>query len=100
MAMNNLAWLQQWYLSNCNGDWKHGLGISIDTLDNPGWSVKISLIGTYAENIRTPGLKREADDSDWVHCSISEKEFSGYGGPGNLEEILHIFRTLVEEAEK
>ena len=41
-----LTQLQQWYLSNCNGDWEHTYGVSIGTLDNPGWSVKIELTGT------------------------------------------------------
>ena len=42
--------LQDWYLAQCNGDWEHEFGIKIDTLDNPGWSVVIDLLGTNYEN--------------------------------------------------
>ena len=32
---STLTWLQAWYMSNCNGDWEHGYGVSVRTLDNP-----------------------------------------------------------------
>lgn len=30
---DDLIWLQSWYLSNCDGEWEHGYGVAIDTLD-------------------------------------------------------------------
>jgi hypothetical protein len=42
--------IQNWYTSQCDGDWEHGSGIKIDTLDNPGWTVKINLEDTDIEN--------------------------------------------------
>jgi len=98
--MSNLIWVQKWYLFNCDGDWEHGYGVRIDTLDNPGWSVKINLNGTQAEGLTTEPIQRKTTDTDWVHCSISNKEFQGAGGPENLDEILQIFRALVEAAGK
>jgi hypothetical protein len=44
--MENTAWLAEWYIKNCNGDWEHQYGVKIETLDNPGWHVEIDLIGT------------------------------------------------------
>jgi hypothetical protein len=41
-----LAELQRWYLDQCDGDWEHAYGITIDTLDNPGWSLRIDLTET------------------------------------------------------
>ena len=38
------TWLQAWYVSQCDGDWEHQNGISISTLDNPGWEVPIDLV--------------------------------------------------------
>ena len=36
--MNNIIdWLQNWTMSQIDGDWEHELGISIRMLDNPGW---------------------------------------------------------------
>ena len=33
-------WLQEWAMSQVDGDWEHELGISISMLDNPGWIFK------------------------------------------------------------
>jgi len=35
---NELKWLQQWYSEHCDGAWEHGFGITIETIDNPGWA--------------------------------------------------------------
>ncbi|UCH44768.1 MAG: hypothetical protein JSV11_10785 [Nitrospiraceae bacterium] len=43
--MNNFDRLNRWYINQCNGDWEHQYGIVIETLDNPGWRVKIDLTG-------------------------------------------------------
>jgi len=98
--MTNLAWLQQWYLPNCNGEWEHQGGIYVNTIDNPGWSVKINLRGTRWEHLKTSPVVREASETDWVHYSIGNHEFNGVGGPENLEELVQIFRDLVKEAVK
>ncbi|NGX42844.1 MAG: hypothetical protein K940chlam7_01132 [Chlamydiae bacterium] len=41
--MDNLDWLMQWFKSQCDGDWEHEYGITLGTLDNPGWRLSISL---------------------------------------------------------
>jgi hypothetical protein len=46
MFDNNFLWLLKWYKSHCNGDWEHGRGIHLDTIDNPGWSLSINLEDT------------------------------------------------------
>jgi len=90
--MDNLLWLQDWYSSRCNGDWEHQQGISIQTLDNPGWDVKIELIGTEQENIPFQTIERKGDE-DWITCKVKDNQFLGIGGKKNLDEILQIFRT-------
>jgi hypothetical protein len=45
-AMSTLAQLQTWYSHQCNGEWEHSSGVIIQSCDNPGWWVKINLIGT------------------------------------------------------
>jgi len=47
--MDELRELQDWYLSQCDGDWEHQNGINIVSLDNPGWTVDIAL----AESLRS-----------------------------------------------
>ncbi len=44
--MGTLKWIQQWYYEQCDDDWEHQFGIFIETIDNPGWSVKISIENT------------------------------------------------------
>jgi len=41
-----LTWLQAWYPVQCDGDWEHEFGVRVETLDNPGWSLRIDLDGT------------------------------------------------------
>lgn len=50
MMSDDLAWLLEWFAAQCDGDWEHEYGIRIGTLDNPGWRIRISLIGTELEN--------------------------------------------------
>lgn len=39
--------IQSWFAERCNGEWEHEFGITIETLDNPGWRVRIDLAGTH-----------------------------------------------------
>ena len=48
--MELLLKLQKWYASQCDGHWEHSSGITIESMDNPGWWVKINLKGTSLEN--------------------------------------------------
>jgi Immunity protein 53 len=33
-------------LGHCDGDWEHSSGVSIGTIDNPGWSLDVELAET------------------------------------------------------
>jgi hypothetical protein len=90
-----ILWLQNWYFSNCDGDWEHCYGIKISTLDNPGWYVEINLQETEFENIECSVIQIERSDNDWVHCKIKENIFIGAGGPNNLIEIITLFKEWV-----
>jgi hypothetical protein len=90
--MNVLKWLENWYSENCDGDWEHGYGVKIDTLDNPGWAIDIHLDGTLLEGKDFQIIKIDRTDMDWVYCNVSDKIFKGRGGVRNLEELLVIFQ--------
>jgi len=47
--VDELEWLEQWYAAQCVGDWAEDRGVKIDTLDNPGWLLKVDLRGTDLE---------------------------------------------------
>lgn len=96
--MDILIWLQKWYYSNCNEDWEHQFGIHIDTLDNPGWRIKISLIETELESIAFERIEIERNDNDWYQIWVSEGVFEAAGGPKNLLEMLEVFRKWATDS--
>lgn len=69
--MNDITWLEAWYQQNCDGYWEHSYGIEIETLDNPGWHVKIDLSKTDYVNLKAEELKEDTDDDNWIRCSIT-----------------------------
>ncbi|MGR8981885.1 MAG: immunity 53 family protein [Gammaproteobacteria bacterium] len=93
-----LTWTQTWFLSQCNEVWEHTYGVKIDTLDNPGWSVVIDLVGTKLEGTSIEAISLNRTEEDWVNCSVSNNQYKGYGGPQNLVEILSTFRQWAESA--
>lgn len=95
-APGTLTWLQAWYAAQCDGVWEHGYGISIETLDNPGWSLKIGLRGIPIAG--TPFVDREVHrgEHDWIVLQLAGEEFRGSCGPLNLGEVIHEFRLWAE----
>ena len=106
---DDLKWLQQWYLAQCDGEWEHAWGLTMETLDNPGWSVKICVEGTDLASAPFPPVKTEISETDWIRCRVVERKnervpytepnyrrFEGFGGALNLSDIIGIFRAWVE----
>lgn len=89
--------LQNWYIEQCNGDWEHSYGITIGTLDNPGWSLTVDLRETGLQNqtFATREHDKTADDlnqdGDWFVCRVEEQRFLAHCGPRKLEEVISIF---------
>ena len=92
--MNSVEFMQKWFASQCNGDWEHDVGITIETLDNPGWRVSVNLKGTSLEDASFDLVDEERTDEDWVICRIEDGCFEGFGGVGNLMEILEVFQRF------
>ncbi|MBW2519877.1 MAG: immunity 53 family protein [Deltaproteobacteria bacterium] len=101
--MNILSKLQDWYFSQCDEDWEHEFGVTIDTLDNPGWRVIIYLTNTNLESsVFAPieyglGVNSEPDGNNWLVCKVEDNQFKGHGGPFKLEEIIEIFLDWADE---
>jgi hypothetical protein len=102
-----VGWLQQWYRTQCDGDWEHHAGITITSLDNPGWLVRIQLRGTALEHqpfgmiargTLDDGWVQNPADETWLYCRVvthdptAEPIFSGASGPLGLADILRVFR--------
>src|SRR5436190_23862702 len=101
--MDELTWLEKWFLSNCNGDWEHADGVRIETLDNPGWTLRINISGTKLEKESFKEIELERDKNNWLKCWVEKDSvtgsilFRGVGGPLNLNEILKTFRIWNEK---
>ena len=102
---DELSWLQRWYSAHSDGEWEHGAGITIKTIDNPGWSMTIQVEGTELESASFEPVKTDVSETDWVRCRVAEREqgkpltyrrFEAHGGASNLNDIIGVFRTWVE----
>ena len=90
---DSLAQLQQWYLSNCNGDWEHTYGVSIGTLDNPGWSLKIELTGTSCDgrDLARCAVGDHDTDESWHVRWVADNEYHAAGGALMLTTMIDDF---------
>lgn len=88
--------VEEWFRAQCDGDWEHSYGFSIETTDNPGWYVEVDLADTAWADRLLPFGREERSDSDWVQFEIREGKFIGSGGVSNLGEILWNFLSIVK----
>lgn len=105
MSDDNLKWLTQWYLAQCDDDWEHSYGVKTDTLDNPGWSLRIELTGTAMQDLPFERVEygEPSDDlaewqrtGSWWVASVQGKAFEVACGPLDLCEAIGVFRRWVE----
>ena len=82
----------------CDGEWEHRFGVSIQSTDNPGWWVKIDLVGTPLE--RKPFSPVGSGDFEsldprppWLRCYVENGVFNGAGDTSKLGEILRVFNA-------
>lgn len=87
----SISALEQWYLSQCNGEWEHAWGIRIETLDNPGWIVTIDLQETKKEGKSIARGKLDRGKNDWIQYWVENSQFQIRCGPLNLSEAIEIF---------
>jgi hypothetical protein len=87
----SLSTLEKWYSRQCNGDWEHGFGVEISTIDNPGWSVGIDLHDTHKQEATLEHVKIDREPDDWIHYWAEKQKFQIRCGPLNLSEAIEIF---------
>jgi len=95
--MSIINWLENWYESNCDGDWEHLFGVSIDTLDNPGWSIILNIAETQYEDVAFVDVSIDRTEHDWVRCRKIDGNIDCAGGPRNLEEMLEIIKKWMDD---
>lgn len=97
--MNRITQIQDWYAAHCNGIWEHSYGIKIESLDNPGWWVKIDLSETELAHANFTAIDQKFSDADWINCQIKNQVFEGAGDSKKLESILGIFIDWARQYE-
>jgi hypothetical protein len=71
-----LKHLQSWYVFHCDGSWEHAYGISITSLDNPGWRFKVDLTDTELMNRTFDEVVFEGKDkNDWYQMQSKRLRF-------------------------
>jgi hypothetical protein len=98
--MAPLEFLESWYLSQTNGEWEHNRGVTIETLDSPGWMVTVDLHETPLENRPMAPIRLDRSPRDWLACGVERKQFRGQGDPQKLHAILEIFQNWAAAASK
>ena len=91
---DRLLQLQQFLRGRSDGDWEHSEGICIQSLDNPGWMVRVSLVGTHLEGARFETRQYENSPDDWLVCRVKDGFFEGFGDPEKLTELIDLFFEL------
>lgn len=99
MEQDDFLWLQKWYQAHCDGNWEHGSGIHLGTIDNPGWSLTVNLQDTELEDRRFHKVHIERSEHDWIFCFVKDSKFEGVCGPANLPAVLKLFRDWAENCE-
>jgi hypothetical protein len=92
---NAILQLQQWYEAQCNGDWEHQYGVSIDTLDNPGWRVEIDLKDTPFAGVLFNRVEQKHQNGESLLCWAENDKFVRAGDPSKLIVILQHFLDWV-----
>ena len=92
--MENLKFLQDWYTSQCDGDWEHTYGITITTLDNPGWSITIDLENTgFEENYINENV--DLSKNDWYSITNTNKQLIASCDSNKLNFMLEKIRNVL-----
>jgi hypothetical protein len=90
---DTLEWLQLWYLAQCDGELEHEYGVEIGTIDNPGWSIKVDLMGTSLQGKTMERVHVDYEHAtDWLTCWVEDDTFQGTGGPLQLQRMIDVFR--------
>lgn len=80
-----------------HGGCEHDYGVSIETLDNPGWFLKLDLPETAMDGLMFPQREVHRSEHDWFVAQVVEDRFEVACGPRNLGDAIHQFRLWVAD---
>ena len=88
---DHITELQSWFVAQTDGDWEHDHGITIETLDNPGWSLRIELADTDLADRPLDRHELHRTQTDWLVVWRDPTTFQAACGPLNLAETISRF---------
>lgn len=91
-----IQWLEEWYSNNCNGDWEHDYGITITTIDNPGWDITIDLADTIFDLPNEDWKLIKESESSWYGYKVTNNVFNASGDPKRLNFLIQLFKRKIE----
>jgi hypothetical protein len=65
--------------------------VTVETLDNPGWRLRVDLVDTALAGQEFTRREKHRSNDDWLACRVDESRFHAPCGPANLPESLEIF---------
>ncbi|WP_327048832.1 immunity 53 family protein [Microbispora sp. NBC_01189] len=68
--------------------------LTAHTLDNPGWSIGVDLVGTDLEGHAFDWRSLDRTEDDWIHIRSDGRLFQGACGPLNLAEMVAGFEKF------
>ena len=92
--------------AECNGDWEHSYGVKIDTLDNPGWLLKVDLRETSLQGrpfdrvehgVLASDLEEWRSSGSWWVARVEGEIFEASCGPLDLPAVIQLFRNWVNQ---
>jgi len=96
-ALQSLA---VWFVEHCDGDWEHDRGITIESLDNPGWAVDVGIGGTELEGHWVDWTQSDRNDDDWLHWRSTGTMFEARCSANNLERAIESFLAFAQAVEQ
>lgn len=97
--MEILDWIQDWFKSQCDGDWEKDEVIQITTLPTPGWEVEIDISKTSIANLEIKWILNEINRQDWYGVKVENQKFLAAGDASKLIFLLDLFKQMIDKIE-
>jgi hypothetical protein len=93
---DGLRALQAWFAAHCDGNWEQEYGVTIQTVEEPGWELRVDLVGTSLEGVALARQPTGQGSEDWCEMWCDGYTFYAVGGPHDLHELLGAFVSFAE----
>jgi Immunity protein 53 len=91
-----LGALQAWFAAHCDGNWEQEYGVTIGTVEDPGWELRVDVVGTPLAGSELLRERTVRTAENWFEARCDGYTFHAVGGPHNLDELLDSFMSFAE----